>query len=614
MAKQVINIGTYPSDGTGDPLRVSFNKINQNFTELYTLTGGDASTLTELAQDYAASMFTNGAHSNIAVEYDDVNNKINLSVPAGFSGNYGDLTDTPVIPVDIADLTDNNSLLSSGADLGQFKIVNNILGTIDNPDTGHWGGYDMLLSPGGGGGSALLYIPSIENQVAGLPVQLHNTSEPTSLVQLFGRGGVQVSTNIGAKEQVFEFGTNGTLSSPTLFPSTFTAVVDAAHYAGVGTLTLSSDAWRFEVSFVVGSDGTVTTNITNETPWENNPGYSDGMQFEFAEADHGIPGYTFTLTLLDIQNPGPAGWTTNLAASIPPTVPATIQKTDAIKLTAGSANWTFNSNGSLKLASGNGTIVSGGGTWHLDSANGDFTFPNSSRISYGLNNLGLTEDDLKIQAINTGNVQISSAGGTHNWTFGNAGQLTLPGGTSELYSVAGEVYLYSDAGGGQSGIDMVTNGDTILRNQRHVKIISASQGSAHTWTFGNDGSITFPDSTVQNTAYTGSTGDGIKYTSTLDAFSGDFTVASEQLVLVYNNGVASRTIYLPLSPSNGQTVTIKKSAAFTSWTVVVNGNGKNIDGAASISFNNSWGYITLTYSTANSYNHWFVVGGNYSTV
>lgn len=35
MAKQTINIGTGPNTKTGDPLRTAFNKINQNFTELY---------------------------------------------------------------------------------------------------------------------------------------------------------------------------------------------------------------------------------------------------------------------------------------------------------------------------------------------------------------------------------------------------------------------------------------------------------------------------------------------------------------------------------------------------------------------------------------------------
>ena len=35
MAKQMINIGSNANDGTGDPLRTAFNKINDNFTELY---------------------------------------------------------------------------------------------------------------------------------------------------------------------------------------------------------------------------------------------------------------------------------------------------------------------------------------------------------------------------------------------------------------------------------------------------------------------------------------------------------------------------------------------------------------------------------------------------
>ena len=38
MARQVINIGTTANDGTGDPLRTAFDKINDNFVELY---GGD---------------------------------------------------------------------------------------------------------------------------------------------------------------------------------------------------------------------------------------------------------------------------------------------------------------------------------------------------------------------------------------------------------------------------------------------------------------------------------------------------------------------------------------------------------------------------------------------
>ena len=36
MAKQTVNIGTTANDRTGDNLRTAFNKINENFSELYT--------------------------------------------------------------------------------------------------------------------------------------------------------------------------------------------------------------------------------------------------------------------------------------------------------------------------------------------------------------------------------------------------------------------------------------------------------------------------------------------------------------------------------------------------------------------------------------------------
>jgi len=44
MARQTINIGTTANDGTGDPLRTAFDKINDNFIELYGA-DGDSNTL-----------------------------------------------------------------------------------------------------------------------------------------------------------------------------------------------------------------------------------------------------------------------------------------------------------------------------------------------------------------------------------------------------------------------------------------------------------------------------------------------------------------------------------------------------------------------------------------
>lgn len=80
MAKKIINTGSSDNAGNGDPLRVAFSKINDNFTELYTLTGGTALDLKELAQDYSREMITNGIHSGLSVSYDDLNNRLNFVV------------------------------------------------------------------------------------------------------------------------------------------------------------------------------------------------------------------------------------------------------------------------------------------------------------------------------------------------------------------------------------------------------------------------------------------------------------------------------------------------------------------------------------------------------
>jgi len=42
MAKQTISIGTTANDGTGDPLRTAFTKLNENFTEIYNITDSSA--------------------------------------------------------------------------------------------------------------------------------------------------------------------------------------------------------------------------------------------------------------------------------------------------------------------------------------------------------------------------------------------------------------------------------------------------------------------------------------------------------------------------------------------------------------------------------------------
>ena len=59
MAQQTINIGTTANDGTGDPLRTAFDKVNDNFNELYSDDAADVNSV-------------NGATGVVVLDSDDI--------------------------------------------------------------------------------------------------------------------------------------------------------------------------------------------------------------------------------------------------------------------------------------------------------------------------------------------------------------------------------------------------------------------------------------------------------------------------------------------------------------------------------------------------------------
>ena len=100
MARQVISIGSSANDGTGDPLRTAFDKINDNFLELYGA-DGDSNTLA----------------GNI-----DVNN---YSITTGITN--GDITITPngTGNINLGSITINGSTISAN-DSTQITLAESI--------------------------------------------------------------------------------------------------------------------------------------------------------------------------------------------------------------------------------------------------------------------------------------------------------------------------------------------------------------------------------------------------------------------------------------------------------------------------------------------------------
>lgn len=60
MAKQTVNLGSSANDGTGDPLRTAFDKINDNFDELYLYSTAASGNNITITANTIASDDTNG--------------------------------------------------------------------------------------------------------------------------------------------------------------------------------------------------------------------------------------------------------------------------------------------------------------------------------------------------------------------------------------------------------------------------------------------------------------------------------------------------------------------------------------------------------------------------
>lgn len=411
MAKQTINIGASANDRSGDPLRTAFGKINANFTELYaraentdsqtlsivgdtlSISGGNSVTLPSGASigdvRFAGTVIAADTDSSLyigTVTTADDHNLITLGqksidlVVSNYTSNNSarvkidNSTANPVAQIVVSDVSSAKTWTFD--DSGNLSLPNNAKILSSGPD------------------SFAIYANPNAETVIGMTSQQGNEY-----------------VTLGTSAGLWQFGASGTLTTPLLLPKTFTAVLDTAHM--VTPVALTDTPWEFVVEFQVGPDGSVQTMIGNNTPWFTNPGYVDGYTFTYTEADHGIPGFTFTLEMYDVINPGGAGWTTNLAASFPPIYPATVASLGAIKLAADQSTLTFGTDGSLTFASTDG--------------NARFRIPQQLYLDSAIvweggagtvmNNV---LDEYFVIATN------NNIGTPHYWKFGHDGNLKLP--------------------------------------------------------------------------------------------------------------------------------------------------------------------------------------------
>ena len=154
MAKQTVNLGSSANDGTGDPLRTAFDKINDNFDEIY---GASATgTNIDISGNKITSTDTNGhlvldtngngivivdvstklrldAHTDHAVLYMNADGNVSHDARMTWNATTGTLAveDLSIHASTISSTTTNESITLDPAGTGHVSVASDIKPTAD---------------------------------------------------------------------------------------------------------------------------------------------------------------------------------------------------------------------------------------------------------------------------------------------------------------------------------------------------------------------------------------------------------------------------------------------------------------------------------------------------
>ena len=422
MARQNINIGTTANDGTGDPLRTAFDKINDNFIELY---GSDNN--------------LNTLDANL-----DVNN---YAITTGVTNGNITITPNGTGNINLGSITINGSTISAN-DSTQITVAENIqtTGTL-NVSGAATLSTSLTLASGAtvtavldedgmasNSATALATQQSIkayvDAQVTASDLDFQADSGgalsidlDSEILTLSGGTGIDTSGSGNTVTIAIDTGTvvtlndtqiltNKTLTSPTITSPTLTGPIT------IDTLTLD--------------DNTISTNASN-ADLELNPNGTGSIQLQ---ANTEVTG---TLTTDDITTDGNQTITGNLTTGGTLTVQGSVV----------ADTFTTNSNGDITIdPAGTGTIILTGTITHAGTQN--------------------TTGELNVDNININANTISStnSNGGINITPNGTGVITLGGNyvavTNELsandVAVGSELLMAS----GAKIVSVTTNQDLHL--------------------------------------------------------------------------------------------------------------------------------------------------------
>ena len=194
--------------------------------------------------------------------------------------------------------------------------------------------------------------------------------------------------------------------------------------------------------------------------------------------------------------------------------------------------------------------------WHFN-ANGTLDLPTGGTIKQGLQQITI-DDTSQTVTIQTGFNNPVYGDFFRTWTFHNNGTIYLPGDSgATIHGETDSVRIYSDTAT-HNGVDIESNAFTSIVNQNSVIIqTNAGSGTVTKWTFGQDGTITFPDTTHQTTAWTGitnalpsQTGNNGKYLTTNGSGTLSWGTVSGGITASSSDTLTNKTINIQTGQGN----------------------------------------------------------------
>jgi len=253
MAQQTINIGSSANDGTGDPLRTAFDKINDNFTELYGSTSEANDLIEDSTPQLGGDLDVNGRRITSARSNEDI-----VLLPNGTGGVVASairIAGTTISSDDSSTININEGLVVDG--------TASVSGAATLSSTIAVTGAATLSSTLGVSGATTLTTTNIDN----LTIQDSNiTSSSNADINITpgGTGSTIIGSSITIKGTTISSADSSTINinEGLVVDGTgnFSGTLTTAALTTVGTHTVTGQA---DIEGVTIKDNTISSNASD---------------------------------------------------------------------------------------------------------------------------------------------------------------------------------------------------------------------------------------------------------------------------------------------------------------------------------------------------------------